>query len=433
MGVKKEGARIYNLFPRIVGRMSGWGAHFDRIADMGFNWVYVNPLHYPGFSGSLYAPKDYYAFNPLFLDPNSTQDPMKQLETMLSEAHKRNLRVMMDFVINHTAKDHPFTKQHPSWYKKNERGELKSPGAWDNNQYIEWGDLAEIDNESSPEKAQLWNYWKELAQFYIKKGFDGFRADAAYKVPTDLWSSLIMSAKNANPSVQFFAESLGCPVEQTVALGKAGFDYIFNSSKWWDYSGNWLLEHYFLTRETADSVSFPESHDTQRLSVECKNDQNAVKQRSIFTALFSTGWMIPVGFEYGFRKKLDVVQMTTADWEKVNYDLTKFLKKLNELKKSYQIFNEESDLEVIDQANQTHVLALLRTSLDEREKVLVLINKDTHMGQRIALPTLKNVFGADVKSKPIDISLEKKLNAIPMNNFECLLDPSEIKLVYLKK
>jgi glycosidase len=61
-----EGLRIYNLFPTLAGPIAGWTDELPRIAAMGFNAVYVNPFHYPGFSGSLYAVKDYYRLNPRF-------------------------------------------------------------------------------------------------------------------------------------------------------------------------------------------------------------------------------------------------------------------------------------------------------------------------------------------------------------------------------
>src|SRR3546814_9357753 len=54
------------LFPSLVGSTAEWKKHLPRIAGMAFDWIFLNPFHYPGFSGSLYAVKDYYALNPLF-------------------------------------------------------------------------------------------------------------------------------------------------------------------------------------------------------------------------------------------------------------------------------------------------------------------------------------------------------------------------------
>ena len=64
-GVTAEGLRIYNLFPLLVGHIAAWRADLPRIAAMGFNCVFVNPFHEPGFSGSLYAVKDFRRLNPL--------------------------------------------------------------------------------------------------------------------------------------------------------------------------------------------------------------------------------------------------------------------------------------------------------------------------------------------------------------------------------
>ena len=54
---------IYNLFPKLYKNVSAWTKQIKTIADMGFNMIYINPFHYPGFSGSIYAPKEYYKFN----------------------------------------------------------------------------------------------------------------------------------------------------------------------------------------------------------------------------------------------------------------------------------------------------------------------------------------------------------------------------------
>ena len=427
-----EGARIYNLFPRLVGKMSDWGTHYDRIKELGFDWVYVNPFHYPGFSGSLYAPKDYYEFNPLFIDLSSTVAPMKQLEAAIDEAHKRGLKLIMDLVINHTAKDHPYTKTHPDWYKRDKEGNVESPGAWDNGRWIEWGDLAEIDNESSPDKENLWSYWQELVMFYLDKGFDGFRADAAYGVPDQLWKMLITAAKKENKNATFFAESLGCTQPQTMALAKAGFDYIFNSSKWWDFKEDWLLKQYNSTRELAPSIAFPESHDTPRLATEAQNDLHAIKQRTLFTGLFSSGWMIPVGFEFGFRNKTDVVHTNVEDWESVNYDFTGFIKAINGIRRKYKIFNEDNAIDIVHNDNWANIIVLRKTSHSGKEKALFILNKDHQHNQRIHYANLEHAFDAASISDVKDLTPDNPMEFIPQKGFEYDLQPAEMRVIYAK-
>src|ERR1700735_4166833 len=101
---RKKAPAIYNLFPRLVGPMPGWIPHMERAKSMGFDTIFVNPFHYPGFSGSLYAPKDYYGYNPLFLGEGG-KSGAEQLAAVLAGATRLGLRFMMDLVINHTAFD----------------------------------------------------------------------------------------------------------------------------------------------------------------------------------------------------------------------------------------------------------------------------------------------------------------------------------------
>ena len=104
-------------------------------------------------------------------------------------------------------------------------------------------------------------------QHHLKLGFKGFRCDAAYQVPVEVWQAIIGQAKATDPECGFFAETLGCTPEQVLALKPAGFDFLFNSAKWWDFRAPWLLEQYDLYRKVAPTIAFPESHDTERLAM----------------------------------------------------------------------------------------------------------------------------------------------------------------------
>ena len=141
-----SGPRIYNLFPLLAGPVAAWSDHLDRIAGMGFDWVWLNPFHYPGFSGSLYAVKDPYRLHPLLAGDGA--DPKKLLKGFTKAAGSRDLAVMMDLVINHTAKDSVLASEHPDWFLRDPGGELRSPRAIDPvdpRKFTVWGDLAEID------------------------------------------------------------------------------------------------------------------------------------------------------------------------------------------------------------------------------------------------------------------------------------------------
>src|SRR4030042_1484812 len=178
--------RIYNLFPRLVGPFTGWGPPLERAAGMNFNWVFLNPVHLTGLSGSIYAVKDHYQLDPVLIDPGS-KNGEAQLKEAIAAGRKRGLRFMIDLVVNHTAIDSPLVNEHPAWYQRNEDGSMRHPGAWDGPNWITWYDLAALDNTASTERAALWDYWDRLLAYYQGLGFPGFRCAAPSQGPPNPW------------------------------------------------------------------------------------------------------------------------------------------------------------------------------------------------------------------------------------------------------
>ncbi len=399
-----EGPRIYNLFPLLGGPMPRWGAHIERARRMDFNWIFINPIQQSGYSGSLYSIKDYYAIDTRMLDP-AGEPPHRQVQAMIAAVRDAGLSLMMDLVINHSAFDSPLLRAHPEWYRRGADGAPLHPGAKDGDRWVTWGDLYEIDNAASPDREQLWRYWIDLAKSHAAAGFNGFRCDAAYKVPAELWRRLIGEVKQAAPDAIFCAESLGCPFEETLRLGRAGFDFIFNSSKWWDFTAPWCLEQYRQSSAVVPSISFAESHDTERLAAELGNDREAVKLRYAFSALFSSGVMMPMGYEYGFRRRLSVVKTRPEDWEQPAWDLTAYVASVNRLKASCRAFNEEGPLDVADLGNPA-LFAFLKSSRDRAERALIILNKDRRGIQTCDLSRVGYLF-AGAKSIE-DVSPERQ-------------------------
>lgn len=81
-------ALIYNLFPLLAGPFTEWRAHVARAAELGSTDLFVNPIHQVGQSGSLYAVADYFAFNPLLVDPQSPLAPADQVREAIRVAER---------------------------------------------------------------------------------------------------------------------------------------------------------------------------------------------------------------------------------------------------------------------------------------------------------------------------------------------------------
>ena len=193
-----EGLRIYNLFPLLAGSVAEWREELPRIAAMGFTWVFVNAFHYPGFSGSLYAVKDYYRLNPLFRGAERESDDAL-LEGFTADCRRHGLVAMMDLVINHTARDSELAARHPHWFAREPGGGLRSPSAIDPanaTNVTVWGDLAEIEYRGDNAEAETVAYFADMVRHYVRLGFGGFRCDAAYKVPARVWHALIAAARS---------------------------------------------------------------------------------------------------------------------------------------------------------------------------------------------------------------------------------------------
>lgn len=426
---RKQVPIIYNLFPCLAGTMPDWPQHAARAMDMGFNWLYINSIHYPGFSGSLYAVKHHYRVNPRFLPPGTDEDGLASLERTLWEFQDLGLWPIMDLVINHTSRDCPLVYEHPDWYLHDEHGEIVSPFARDPDdpeKVTVWGDLAEIDNSGSSDRDRLWAYWAELVKRYLNLGFKGFRCDAAYKVPANLWRYLVEEAIRVDPDATFFAETLGCTEEEALALHDAGFHHFFNSSKWWDFEQPWCLEQHERFGKIAPSISFPETHDTTRLAADTGGSEAVQRQRYAFAAVFSAGLMMPIGYEFGFRKKLDVVSTRPSDWETPAFDLQRFIKRVNRLKIEHPLLHGEGNLREI--RNAPDVLVLVRqTEQAPGQAGWVLVNKGR---DRPAPVTLEDIADIGPRHRLHRICRdESPPSGAPVSGKTVVLDPAEVMLL----
>jgi starch synthase (maltosyl-transferring) len=401
---------IYNLFPLLAGPFSTWERHLVRAAEMGCSWIFVNPIQRPGTSGSLYSVADYYGFNPLLIDRESKKDAHEQVKEVVETAERIGLKMIIDLVINHWSVDSDLLKTHPEWFLRDRKGRVAHPFCQENGRKVVWTDLARLNHTNSRDKEGLFQFFFSVVKYLVGLGFKGFRCDAAYQVPGSLWRRLISETKKIDPSVLFFAETLGCRPAQTVRTARTGFDFIFNSSKWWDFRSPWLMEQYDLTRKIAPSISFPESHDTVRLCEELGGNVEGVKQRYLFAALFSTGVMIPIGFEFGFRKKPHVVSTRPEDWEETDLDLTPFITKVNKIKEQYAVFQEDAATQMLPTGNP-NVLLMRKASISTQGQSLLILNEDIHAKQHVYVENLRELVRRGTRL--VDVSPEYPMDHVP--------------------
>ena len=432
-----KNARVYNLYPYLLKDFQSWIDKLDDVNFMNFDWIYVNPFHLPGFSGSIYSIKDYYMYNPMLLNveyKTMMENPefYKEKGDLLIkkfclEAEKKGISIMMDLVINHTSVDSELTEKKPDWYEKNEDGTIKNPGALDGDNWIVWGDLAQIDNENSSDKENLWKYWLDYILHYAELGIRGFRCDAAYQVPSALWEYLIKKVKEKYPDSVFLAETLSCAADKIIDIIDSGFDIVMNSFKWWDFKADWFLKDYNQWAGKASSMTFPENHDTERFASEYNGNRVKAVCYYAIEAYFCSSIAITLGFEYGFRKKIEVTTTSPADYEEISYDIVEEIRMINEVKEEFKILQEDNIINIYD-FNNNNIFSFLKDGRENKEKIFVIANINTEEGTNVNVPNMFSVLETeDIK----DISHGYRMDEIP-NNFDYYLKPGEVKLFYGK-
>lgn len=176
---------LYEVNPRAhsaSGTIAGITADLDRIKSLNVNTIWLMPVFKLGelkSVGSPYCVADYQAIDPEF-------GSMQDLKTLMTEAHKRKISVIIDWVANHTAWDHPWLTAHPEWYTTNAAGSIIHPAG------TNWQDVADL-NYANP--ALQLAMIDEMKFWVFEVGIDGFRFDAADYVPFAFWKSAMDSLK----------------------------------------------------------------------------------------------------------------------------------------------------------------------------------------------------------------------------------------------
>jgi cyclomaltodextrinase len=187
---------VYEIYPRAFsasGDFDGITARLDELKDLGVNILWLMPIHplgqekKKGTIGSPYAVRDYYAINPDY----GTKEDFKRL---ISEAHRRNMKVIIDIVANHTSWDNVMMKT-ADFYERNAAGQITYPH--------DWSDVAEL-NYKNP---RLRRYMTDMLKYWVREfDLDGFRCDVAEEVPTDFWENARAELDKIKPDIALLAE-----------------------------------------------------------------------------------------------------------------------------------------------------------------------------------------------------------------------------------
>lgn len=186
---------IYQANPRFFGDnecLKGLTSQVSRIAGMECDILWVMPVYEPGELngiGSPYCIRDFKAVNPRY-------GTMTDLKELVNTAHSSGMKVILDWVANHTAWDCSWITEHPDWYVKDAAGNIVSPSGW--------SDVAQLNFANADMRAAM----KDAMLFWVEQlGIDGYRCDYADGVPHDFWSDVITALRAKNSDMIMLAET----------------------------------------------------------------------------------------------------------------------------------------------------------------------------------------------------------------------------------
>ncbi len=298
----------------------------DRLSELGVDILWLMPIHPIGVEGrkgtlgSYYAVKDYCAVNPEF-------GTLEDFDHFLDVAHEKGFKVILDWVANHTGRDHAWTREHRDWYYLDADGNLAT-------QY-DWTDIAHLDYVNHPE---VYEAMEKQMQFWIDRGVDGFRCDVASEVPTDFWDKAFADFRAQRPDGLFFLAEA-----ETPALQKDAFDAYYAWQQmhlWYDLAAgkknaNDLADFYV---SYADSVGMPAG--TLAMNFVSNHDQNSwsgtnlemfgptLKQFTVLTFMLPGIPMLYNGDEICLPKRLQFFEKDPIDWTHDPLEMTKLYKEL---------------------------------------------------------------------------------------------------------
>jgi starch synthase (maltosyl-transferring) len=246
--VERERARFgawYEMFPRSCaaepgrhGTFKDAEARLDYVASMGFNVLYLPPIHPigrsfrkgpnntltagPGDPGSPWAIGAGEGGHKAILKELGTLD---DFDSLVSAANRRDIEIALDIALQ-CSPDHPYVRENPQWFRHRPDGTIK----YAENPPKKYQDIYPINFECADWK-NLWNEVKSIFDFWIGHGVKIFRVDNPHTKPYRFWEWLIGAVWNEHPDVVFLAEAFTRPKVMR-HLAKLGYSQSYSYFTW---------------------------------------------------------------------------------------------------------------------------------------------------------------------------------------------------------
>ena len=401
-----EDIAMYQVNPRVFApdhSLNAVAARIDSIRDLGVNIMWVMPIYPIGIEkgkNSPYCISDYKAIAPEF----GTIDDFKNLAKV---CHEHGMGIILDWVANHTAWDHPWVKEHPEWYTHDEKADtIIHPRPWD------WYDVADLNYDNKDMRAAMIDAMKF---WIVEVGIDGFRCDVADGVPADFWKDAIDQLRAAAGDRKIVMLAEGKRADNFTIGGfdmNYGWDYKDELVKVW--KGASAEDLFKADKAEYDSLPagkvkmrFTTNHDHSTEATPCKeftNDRGAMA--AYVASIFPHGGaLIYSSQEVGYPEPINFFKYVPVDW-------TAKPEIYNEYEDLIELYNEHPALRKDTMTAYPDKDVLVFEKTDAAEQFLVLVNvRNTQ--STVAIP--ESWVGVSTEDEVTDqeIKLEGQITLAP--------------------
>lgn len=370
----------------VEGTFKAFAQHLPRLKDMGVEILWFMPIHPIGIEkrkgtlGSYYSIQNHKAINPEF----GTEEDFREL---VIKVHSLGMKLIIDWVANHTSCDNVWTKTNPEFFVKDEQGNFEMA--------CDWEDVLQIDHTCEGEQTSMidtMNYW--IKEFDI----DGFRADLAHLTPLPFWKKARLQLSSLKKDLIWLAET-----------EEINYHEAFDIS----YTWKWMhITEQFVKGEKrlADCVKVLSDYKKDfnekdlRLFFTSNHDENSwngseydkygifAKAWAIFSILYSSVPLIYSGQELPNKKRLEFFEKDVIEWTD-DFKLHHFYKCLLALRKSNAAFNNlhAADIYIDDLLIEKNIFLMLLKS--EQNVIVCIINfNEVNVAENISFKGISGYY-----------------------------------------
>lgn len=390
------------------GTFAAFSQHLPRLKELGVEILWFMPIHPIGVKdrkgelGSYYSVVDYKAVNPEF-------GTLEDFKNVVNAAHSMGMKVIIDWVANHTSRDAVWLTQNPEWYVMDTlTGAPVAP--------FDWSDVAKLDF-SNPE-VHLAMF--DAMLFWVKEAnIDGFRCDVAAEVPVEFWNMAVAGLKKENPNIFMLAEAEQ-PSLQIDAFN-AYYGWHFHHIKNKLAKGEYILDSirtymergYTRFPNNTIPMFFTSNHDENSWNgTEFQRLGEHARQMAALTFVMPGMPLIYNGQEVGFNRMLEFFVKDSIDWNS-DSTYTSFYKALIDLKKSNRALDTPGGgtFEELATNNPADVYAIQR--IGKNNSIIAIFNFSKESQDIVVQGTKKGKYSILFQTQQIEAGREYKITLEP--------------------